>query len=247
MQVGSGGDFSKNITLTNNNCYFASGTQGDGLSMAGVTNPIVTGNRFVGAGYHGITDNTIGYNAGYAVINNNTCDDIATGGYGWCIYLPTETFTAVEILNNNLYTDGGTNVQGLITLSGVTAGQVSGNFGDNSSMSVSGITTGNYYNPYNGAPINYGTKFTASGCSNSTTVGGATAGTYKSGTAGTCTVTITMNGATGVTAPNGWACSAYDQTTAADVQRQSASTATTATITGTTASGDVIVFGCQPY
>ncbi len=44
--------------------------------------------------------------------------------------------------------------------------------------------------------ISGGTKFTASGCSNSTTVGGATAGTFASGTTGACTVTITMNGAT---------------------------------------------------
>lgn len=92
-----------------------------------------------------------------------------------------------------------------------------------------------------------GTKFTTSGCSVSATTGGATAGHYTSGTTGTCTVTITMNGATGLSAANGWSCFANDQTTVADVQHQTASNATTATIAGTTVSGDVISFGCIGY
>lgn len=92
-----------------------------------------------------------------------------------------------------------------------------------------------------------GTKFTASGCSNSTTVGGATAGTFVSGTTGTCTVTITMNGATGLTAPNGWSCHASDQTTPANLIAQSASSTTTATITGTTVTNDVISFSCMAF
>lgn len=95
--------------------------------------------------------------------------------------------------------------------------------------------------------ISAATKFTASGCSNSATTGGATAGTYTSGTTGTCTVTITMDGATGLTAPNGWACFANDLTTTADTVKQTASTATTATLSGTTVSGDVINFGCIGY
>lgn len=102
------------------------------------------------------------------------------------------------------------------------------------SFSVSGIISG-------------GTKFTTSGCSVSATTGGATAGTYMSGTTGTCTTVITMNGATGLTAPNGWSCWGNDQTTAADLIGQSASSSTTATLKGTTVSGDVINFGCIGY
>jgi len=98
-----------------------------------------------------------------------------------------------------------------------------------------------------GYMANGGTKFTASGCSNSTTVGGATAGKFSSGTTGACTVVITMNGATGLTAPTGWACSASDLTTPANLMSQSASSTTTATITGTTVSGDVISFSCIGY
>ena len=92
-----------------------------------------------------------------------------------------------------------------------------------------------------------GTKFTASGCTNSATVGGATAGKFTSGTTGACTVTITMNGAVGLTAPNGWHCTASDETTPANLISQSASTTTTATITGTTVTSDVISFSCFGY
>lgn len=91
------------------------------------------------------------------------------------------------------------------------------------------------------------TKFTTSGCSISATTGTGTAGTYTSGTSGTCTAVITINGATGMTAPDGWNCDAHDWTTPSDAQLQTASSATTATIAGTTASGDVVHFACQAY
>lgn len=97
------------------------------------------------------------------------------------------------------------------------------------------------------AMVSTGTKFTASGCSNSTTVGGASAGQFVSGTTGTCTVTITMNGATGLTAPNGWSCYAADITTSADTLTQTASTTTTCTISGTTVSSDTIIFHAMAY
>ena len=92
-----------------------------------------------------------------------------------------------------------------------------------------------------------GTKFTTSGCSVSATAGGATGGTYTSGTTGACTVVVTMAGATGFTAPAGFVCSADDLTTPANLQSQSASSTTTATITGTTVSGDVVAFHCHGY
>ena len=89
-----------------------------------------------------------------------------------------------------------------------------------------------------------GTTFTASGCTNSTLVGGATAGTFKSGTTGTCTVTITMGG--GATATTGWSCNSTDRTTA-NLYRQTASTTTTATFSGTTTSADIIQFACTAF
>lgn len=93
-----------------------------------------------------------------------------------------------------------------------------------------------------------GTTFTISGCSTTTLVGGASRGSFHSGTTGTCTPVITMGGATGISGvTNGWACFAVDVTTPADIIQQTASNGTTATLSGTTASGDVIIFNCEPY
>ncbi len=90
-----------------------------------------------------------------------------------------------------------------------------------------------------------GSTFTASGCSNGTLVGGASAGSYKSGTSGTCTVTVTMGNS--ITAPNGWGCSVWDTTTTADAQQETTYSQTTVTFSGTTVSGDVIVFACTAF
>lgn len=93
----------------------------------------------------------------------------------------------------------------------------------------------------NGGFWSAGTKFVATGCTNSGTLGGGIAGSYVSGTTGTCTVTITLP--TGPT--NGYACYAHDDTTAADYTQSAIVTATTTlTITGTTISGDKISFAC---
>ena len=82
-----------------------------------------------------------------------------------------------------------------------------------------------------------------SGCSLSAAVGGKSVGQFTSGTAGTCTVTITP----GITATNGFYCKANDLTTTTDTLVQTASTTTTCTISGTTASGDVINFEALSY
>lgn len=87
--------------------------------------------------------------------------------------------------------------------------------------------------------------FTVSGCSANTPTGGTWAGTYKSGVTGTCTVVVTPNVPT--PAPHGWRCTADDTTTPADAQHQSAFTPTTCTITGTTVSGDVVIFSAAAF
>lgn len=97
--------------------------------------------------------------------------------------------------------------------------------------------------------VSEGTTFTVTGCGG-TLVGGGTAGTFVSGVTGSCTATITMNGATGLTAPHGWICQASDLTTVADTMKQTAASVTSTTtpvLTGTTVSGDVIMFSCTGY
>lgn len=122
--------------------------------------------------------------------------------------------------------------------SGVAVGTLTfGNSTDNPAyiFSGSGLTTSTGY-------VSGGTKFTATGCNNGTTVGGATAGRFASGTSGACNVVITLP-----TAPNGWACHASDQTTPANLIAQSASSTTSCTITGTTISGDTVSFSATGY
>jgi len=85
-----------------------------------------------------------------------------------------------------------------------------------------------------------------SGCGAGTQVGGATIGSFNSGTTGTCTVTLTFL----TTAPNAWFCDAQNQTTFAsfaNIMFQNGGSTTTAVLTGTTVSGDVIKFACFAY
>lgn len=81
-----------------------------------------------------------------------------------------------------------------------------------------------------------------SGCTAGTQTGGGTAGTFSSGTTGVCTVVLTF----AFTAPTGWNCAANNRTTA-NLIRQTSSSTTTATIAGTTVTGDVVSFGCMAY
>jgi hypothetical protein len=88
----------------------------------------------------------------------------------------------------------------------------------------------------NGPPVNI-----SSGCTTvSATKGNALAGEFAT-TATTCTPVIQLP-----PAPNGWACFAQDVTHNV-VFTQTARTAFSATVTGTTTSGDVVQFSCTPY
>lgn len=113
-----------------------------------------------------------------------------------------------------------------------------GSSGSGGSLKLAGIMCG-------------GTKFTLSASVGSagTTVGGATCGSFVSGTTGTLTVVLTMNGATGLTASNGWACGINNETHpgATNMMGISSHSTTTVTLTGTTIANDVISFGCNGY
>lgn len=88
-----------------------------------------------------------------------------------------------------------------------------------------------------------GTKFTASGCSVASTVGGGTAGKFTVA-AGVCSgVTVTLPATT-----NGFSCHANDETTPANVWTQVAGgSTTTAVLAGTSAGTDTINYFCVGY
>ena len=80
-------------------------------------------------------------------------------------------------------------------------------------------------------------------CSGSSAVGGSTAGTFS---AAACSAgTYILSGLP--TAPNGYFCSAVDHTTPLDTLSNTASTTTSCTLTGATASADVIAFQAMGY
>lgn len=100
--------------------------------------------------------------------------------------------------------------------------------GTTSAFSPNSLVTGGY-------------AATLSGCSYSSADSGAIAGKFVSGTSGTCTITLTFP----VQSYAGWSCGGTmsDITTAADSLKQTGYTATTAVYSGTTVSGDTIVYG----
>lgn len=85
---------------------------------------------------------------------------------------------------------------------------------------------------------------TVTGCSSSA-VTGYQSGTFTSGVTGSCTPVLAIGGSAAMAAPVTWACSFSNQTTA-NLFRQTAATNKTITGAGTTVSGDVISYSCQP-
>ena len=84
---------------------------------------------------------------------------------------------------------------------------------------------------------------TTGACSGSAAAGGLIAGKF---TAATCTATTYI--ISGLpTAPTGYTCGAWDQTTPADTLVQTANSTTSATLTATTVASDVIVFSCMGW
>jgi hypothetical protein len=98
----------------------------------------------------------------------------------------------------------------------------------------------------NGVWIPAGNTFSSDGgCLETSLSGGPVSGKFKINRS-SCTIVITMGNS--LTAKNGWSCWANDETHAFSVgYRQTASTTTTASISMTGTTSDVIDFGCAPY
>lgn len=142
------------------------------------------------------------------------------------------------------------------TLATTSTSTLGGNVAVTGTLSASGATTLSSALAVTGAAtfsaaaniprmIATGSVPTLSGtCSTGTQAGGNTAGSFKFSSA--CSAgTVIMTFAAAAT--NGWACKVQDMTTPADALNQTAYTTTTATITGTAASGDQTVFQCVGF
>lgn len=160
----------------------------------------------------------------------------------------TFPFTGAATFSGNINAGAsGTNTVAGRIVAGNTSPSGNGLYAPNGTtlgFSASGTAVGSWTTAMlqiNTGTASGGTKPTVTGCSNTTTLGGVLAGSYVSGTTGTCTVTITLP--TGPT--NGYACFAHDDTTAVDYTQSAIVTSvTTLTISGTTVTGDKVVWGC---
>lgn len=177
-----------------------------------------------------------GYNAGQSNVTGSQITDVgeaacqaSTGANITCIGQGTATAAAGdtnEIVIGEGATGAGSNTTTIgnsSTTSTVLEGQVSSALGYAST----------------------GVFPTITGCGTiSATAGGATTGTFTTSTTGTCTAAIPMP-----TAAHGWVCIAQDITkhVATNILVQSATSASSCTVTGTTAASDVITFAAFAY
>lgn len=184
-----------------------------------------------GAGVNALCSNR---GTGTAVNTTTVAGDFSTASGG------AVTATAGSIIGIRISVSGNTGSPPQVGLSAPGANQLQ----FNTATTARGMFDANGAFIYNAAILSAGTKFTASGCSNGTTVGGATAGKFTSGTTGACTVTITLP-----TATTDWNCLATNATTVANLMVQTDTTAhtTSCTISGTTVTGDIIRFVAMGY
>lgn len=91
---------------------------------------------------------------------------------------------------------------------------------------------------------------TVSGCSNSNVTAGETTGAFTSGVTGNCAVTVVPSGTLSTAQPNGWSCGSFlDKTTTTNTAswQQLGYTTTSAALSGTTSTGDVVSFSCNRF
>lgn len=117
------------------------------------------------------------------------------------------------------------------------------NFNDNSAAFTHfSLGAANANTTFNGGIIAAGTAPTLTGtCTTGSKVGGATAGSFTA----TCSTQIVIVALP--TAPNGWVCTMHDQTSGTDPLHQTAQSASSCTVTGTTGAADVVVWEARGY
>ena len=250
IQVGSASNYTSNVEISGNSFSGVGGsTSGYGIYLYGVSDIDINHNKINDFAKDGIIAGAT-INGGYAYIDHNNIKEVNTSASGAvrAISFYNSGFVAPFITNNTQQNGSTTLAQFINTGSGESGAVIKDNYGENTTLQIGATPVSNIMGNLNiYGVVSGGVKFTMSGCAATAPVGGAIAGTFTSGTTGTCTNVITMNGSQGMTAANGWDCSASDRTTPANKISTTASTTTTATLSGTTISGDVISFNCMGY
>jgi hypothetical protein len=219
---------------------------------AAVCSLVSAGPPFTAAGTYNFTYFPIYFNGGWgiqsAVSNNCTPNGTSQQVQITISAIPGATQYVWYYNGNNIFPINGVACNHTTSLLTFNLENV-GSCGFNSLPSVpGGGPAGVTGNSVWGISGQFGTEISTgvpnvTGCSITNSIGGNSAGSFQSGTTGTCTVTITP----GITAPNGFACGAKDLTTPADEPKQTGYTTTTATLSWTTVSGDLITWSCKGF
>lgn len=219
--------FNAGILVPDGQAVFSDGTNSQ---IAFRTNPSgnaghIQFNRNVGAG-----DNVTGYdsnitNSSGLVSENvyaNVINQTSTGATAFNNCAPVQTALGSGRQDcTAVYTSGGTFVGGALRLDGAMSEL---------------------------APFAEGATPTLTGsCTTGSKLGGATAGSFALTALCTAGTVILSMPTLAHPAPTGWACFASDRTTPADLFVETASSASSVTLTGTGASADVIQFACTAY
>ena len=222
-----------NIIKTNSNANLLLQPNGTGavvLNNGTATNPSLTFAAATQFGFYSISSSNIGIGTGSSAHDSH---NFTTAGLARVISGGVFAFSSSA-------TDASTAADTGVSRSAANVTAIGNGTAGNSSGVVKAA-----------AFISGGTKFTSNGgCSETTLVGGATAGSFVLG-ANVCSVTVIMGNA--ATAPNGWSCSLWDFTTPSPTSASGAieifTTATTVTFNfgSVPQAADSIHFGCVGY
>ena len=207
-----------------------------------VTNPVLSSNAIQYPNGTALAPAILSTTAGTGIFFNGLAGNSLDYTYStnWSFSLANNVFTAssafIYAWTNG--TPGGTKDTGL-TRDSVAGGSYV-DVGEGDANNTTGKVQAAGY-------ISKGTTFTASGCTNSTLTGGATAGTFTVGQNTACTIVITMGNS--ATAPHGWNCSgANDETNVPTVAiRQTGHSTTSCSLLMTVATNDVITFSAEGF
>lgn len=185
-------------------------------------------------------------------LTNDVCVK-ALGSYDWVSFSGANCNNGIQLGASEhdnifkMYTFGTTTPFANSTLSGAGTPHVSDIIEVNNA-STTDDTGGTRYSQMHALKteyiINQGAKFSVSGCTPTSLLGGSTAGSFAVAAVTPCVAVITMGNT--ATAPNGWVCTARDETTGTAMQ-QTAHSTTTCTISGNTSASDVLSFSATGY
>jgi hypothetical protein len=216
----------RSITIEHNSFQVVNGITANGIRINNADNTDISGNSF-----------ERGATTSVDILITGKATNTIVGANMWLSGPPYSSMVSNSGTGTSFLTQYGS-LNNVASAGAATSGNTASSISERPGVTTpSGSTS-----TVNGTTLSGLVNVSGSGCRLTDITGNSLAGSIRSGTNGVCTLTITP----GVTAAHGFTCFVNDETTA-NVFRQTAHTATNATLTGATVSGDVLTFGCQPF